>query len=104
MLFAEKDGTRSSSQIMAFEDTWEWNVDTERAYEEIVERGGRVSEAMRPFRTLLGHSDMMAYLHDGSASDRTASGVEGNGVALSALRSDSEPRLKNPDGRRFRPK
>jgi DNA modification methylase len=27
MLFAEKDGTRSSSQIMAFEDTWEWNVD-----------------------------------------------------------------------------
>jgi 16S rRNA G966 N2-methylase RsmD len=33
VLFAEKDGTRSSSQIMAFEDTWEWNVDAERAYE-----------------------------------------------------------------------
>jgi hypothetical protein len=49
VLFAEKDGTRSSSQIMAFEDTWEWNVDAERAYEEIVERGGRVSEAMRAF-------------------------------------------------------
>ncbi len=30
VLFAEKDGTRSSSQIMAFEDTWEWNVDAER--------------------------------------------------------------------------
>jgi 16S rRNA G966 N2-methylase RsmD len=28
VLFAEKDGTRSSSQIMAFEDTWEWNVPT----------------------------------------------------------------------------
>lgn len=63
VLFAEKDGTRSSSQIMAFEDTWEWNVDAERAYEEIVERGGRVSEAMRAFRTFLGHSDMMAYLY-----------------------------------------
>jgi len=62
VLFAEKDGTRSSSQIMAFEDTWEWNVDAERAYEEIVEGGGRVSEAMRAFRTFLGHSDMMAYL------------------------------------------
>ena len=62
VLFAEKDGTRSSSQIMAFEDTWEWNVDAERAYEEIVERGGRVSEAMRVFRTFLSHSDMMAYL------------------------------------------
>ena len=27
MLFAEKDGTRSVSQITAFEDTWEWNID-----------------------------------------------------------------------------
>jgi 16S rRNA G966 N2-methylase RsmD len=41
VLFAEKDGTRSSSQIMAFEDTWEWNMDAEAAFEEIVERGGR---------------------------------------------------------------
>ena len=62
VLFAEKDGTRSSSQIMAFEDTWEWNMDAEAAFEEIVERGGRVSDAMRAFRTFLGHSDMMAYL------------------------------------------
>jgi hypothetical protein len=43
----------------AFEDTWEWNVDAERAYEEIVEQGGRVSDAMRAFRTFLGHGDMM---------------------------------------------
>jgi site-specific DNA-methyltransferase (adenine-specific) len=62
VLFAERDGTRSASQIMAFEDTWEWNTDAERAYEEIVERGGRVSDAMRAFRTFLGQSDMMAYL------------------------------------------
>ena len=47
---------------MAFEDTWEWNMDAEAAYQEIVERGGRVSDAMRAFRTFLGHSDMMAYL------------------------------------------
>ena len=32
VLFAEKDGTRSSSQIMARG----WNVDAERGYEEIV--------------------------------------------------------------------
>lgn len=62
VLFAEKDGTKSSSQITAFEDTWEWNIDAEHAYQEIVERGGRVSEAMQAFRTFLGHSDMMAYL------------------------------------------
>jgi hypothetical protein len=47
---------------MAFEDTWEWNMDAEAAYQEIVERGGRVSDAMRAFRTFLGHSDTMAYL------------------------------------------
>jgi len=47
VLFAEKDGTQSSSQIKAFEDTWEWNLDAERAYEEIVERGGTVSQAMQ---------------------------------------------------------
>ncbi len=62
VLFAEKDGTQSSSQITAFEDTWEWNLDAERAYTEIVERGGTVSQAMQAFRTFLGHSDMMAYL------------------------------------------
>ena len=47
MLFAERDGTRSASQIMAFEDTWEWNTESARACEEIIERGGRVSEAIR---------------------------------------------------------
>ncbi len=62
VLFAEKDGTQSSSQITAFEDTWEWNLDAERAYTEIVERGGTVSQAMQAFRTFLGYSDMMAYL------------------------------------------
>ncbi len=62
VLFAEKDGTRSSSQIMAFEDTWEWNLEAERNYEQIVEGGGRISDAMRAFRTFLGNSDMMAYL------------------------------------------
>jgi hypothetical protein len=38
VLFAEKDGTRSSSQIMAFEDTWEWNVDAERAAQNLGDR------------------------------------------------------------------
>jgi site-specific DNA-methyltransferase (adenine-specific) len=62
VLFAEKDGSQSSSQIHAFEDTWEWNIDAERSYQHIVERGGRVADAMRAFRTFLGGSDMMAYL------------------------------------------
>ena len=62
VLFAEKDGSRSSSQIKAFEDTWEWNQEAERTYEELVEQGGQVSDVMRAFRTFLKGSDMMAYL------------------------------------------
>ena len=63
VLFAEKDGSKSSSQIHAFEDTWEWNLDAERSYQHIVETiGGRIADAMRAFRTFLGNSDMMAYL------------------------------------------
>lgn len=62
VLFAEKDGSQSSSQIHAFEDTWEWNIEAERTLEQIIERGGRVADALRAFRTFLGGSDMMAYL------------------------------------------
>jgi site-specific DNA-methyltransferase (adenine-specific) len=62
VLFAEKDGTQSTSQITAFEDTWEWNLDAEHAFQQVVEGGGQVADAMRAFRTFLGHSDMMAYL------------------------------------------
>jgi DNA modification methylase len=62
VLFAEKDGARSASQITAFKDTWEWNEESSLAYEQVVEQGGRVAEAMRAFRTLLGGTDMLAYL------------------------------------------
>jgi site-specific DNA-methyltransferase (adenine-specific) len=62
VLFAEKDGSQSSSQIHAFEDTWEWNIEAERTLEQIIEKGGRVADALRSFRTFLGGSDMMAYL------------------------------------------
>lgn len=62
VLFAERDGTRSASQVTAFKDSWEWNLEAERAYQEVVEGGGRVADAMRAFRTLLGGSDMLAYL------------------------------------------
>lgn len=62
VLFAEHDGTKAASQIKAFEDTWEWDESAARAYEEVVEQGGRVSRAMQAFRTFLGDSDMLAYL------------------------------------------
>jgi DNA modification methylase len=62
VLFAERDGTQAASQIKAFEDTWKWDEEAARAFEEVVEAGGRTSQVMQAFRTFLGESDMMAYL------------------------------------------
>ena len=62
VLFQEQDGSRSAAQIQAFEDTWRWDVAAEAAYQEVVEAGGRVSQAMQGFRIVLGESDMLAYL------------------------------------------
>ena len=61
VLFAEH-GVRAAAQIKAFEDTWGWDESAARAYQDIVEGGGNVSEALVAFRAFLGTSDMMAYL------------------------------------------
>ena len=62
VLFAEQDGSRAAAQIMAFEDTWRWDESAARAFHEVVEQGGKVSDVMRAFHTFLGGNDMMAYL------------------------------------------
>jgi site-specific DNA-methyltransferase (adenine-specific) len=62
VLFAEHSGAKAAAQIKAFEDTWTWDEVAARAYEETVEQGGAVANAMRAFRSFLGTSDMMAYL------------------------------------------
>lgn len=62
VLFAEQDGTRSAAQIKAFGDTWRWDQGSARAFAEIVEAGGKVSEVMQGLRQVLGENDMLAYL------------------------------------------
>src|SRR5437879_9466871 len=47
VLFAAKDGTEAAAQIQAFEDTWHWDEAAARQYEEVVEKGGRVSEVLQ---------------------------------------------------------
>ena len=63
ILFQEKSGEQSAAQITAFEDTWHWSLDSERAYQDVVtnapEKLSKLLEAMRAF---LGANDMMAYL------------------------------------------
>ena len=60
--FHEKDGTDAASQIHAFEDTWHWDIESQKAYEELTVQPGKVSEVMQAFHTFLGGNDMMAYL------------------------------------------
>jgi site-specific DNA-methyltransferase (adenine-specific) len=60
--FQEKDGTAAAAQIQAFEDTWEWNSESQRAYEELSLRSDKLGSVMRAFMEFLGPNDMMAYL------------------------------------------
>ena len=41
VLFKEKSGEESAAQITAFEDTWQWSVEAEAVYREIVTSGPR---------------------------------------------------------------
>jgi site-specific DNA-methyltransferase (adenine-specific) len=62
VLFAEHHGEQAASQIKAFEDTWTWDLSAEWSYKNTVEAGGQVSKALQAFHTLLGPSNMLAYL------------------------------------------
>ncbi len=62
VLFKDHQGAESPSQIKAFEDTWRWDKHAARAYQDTVEAGGKLSEALQAFRNLVGDSDMLAYL------------------------------------------
>ena len=65
VLFAEQNGSRSSAQIHAFEDTWRWDQAAAEAYDEITtstQAPQKVSVAIQSFRNFLSDSDMTAYL------------------------------------------
>lgn len=62
VLFLEHDGGRAAAQVKAFKDTWEWDQVAARTFHELVEAGGKLSEAMQAFRLVLGETDMLAYL------------------------------------------
>ena len=47
VLFRENDSSESAAQIQAFDDTWHWNIDSERAYREVVQGGPPLSRGIR---------------------------------------------------------
>ena len=63
ILFRSPDGSKSSSQIKAFEDTWSWNDSSEQAFDDVMGAGRTdVANLLRSMRQFLGDNDMMAYL------------------------------------------
>lgn len=63
VLFKSPKGEAAEAQITAFEDTWHWNMQAEREFEELMHQPNTdVAELMRALRSFLGENDMMAYL------------------------------------------
>ena len=66
VLFKEPSGEPSQAQITAFEDTWHWSIESERALVEIMDSASTpisVKELMRVLPNFLGNrTDMRAYL------------------------------------------
>ena len=63
LLFKSPKGQSSEAQIEAFEDTWHWNEQAEREYDEIVHGANTdLAQMIQALRSFLGENDMMAYL------------------------------------------
>jgi adenine specific DNA methylase Mod len=63
LLFKSPKGQESEAQIEAFEDTWHWNHEAEREFDDLLHQANTdVAEMMKALRSFLGENDMMAYL------------------------------------------
>ncbi|HEY4678489.1 MAG TPA: DNA methyltransferase, partial [Candidatus Angelobacter sp.] len=63
VLYEEKDGTLSESQMRSFQDTWHYDKKAQELYEETVNFGPeKVATTLEALMSCLGRSDMMAYL------------------------------------------
>ena len=63
-IFKDKEGKYPPSQIKAFDDTWTWSPETERALDELkkTEYPAQLYRTLKAFETAMGTTDMMAYL------------------------------------------
>jgi site-specific DNA-methyltransferase (adenine-specific) len=63
VLFRAPTGEQSESQIEAFEDTWEWGITAEHAYDEVLSSGNSdAAEMLRAMRSFLRENALTAYL------------------------------------------
>jgi DNA modification methylase len=62
LLYGTKRGGPSQAQSHAFEDTWRWGPDAQRAVNETAERRIEAGALLDAFQKIFAGSDMMAYL------------------------------------------
>ena len=63
LLFKSPKGHSSEAQIEAFEDTWHWNQQAEREFDDLLHQPNTdVAEMMKALRGFLGENDLIAYL------------------------------------------
>jgi adenine specific DNA methylase Mod len=63
VLFKGPSGKGADAQIEAFEDSWHWGEQAERAYAEVLASPAtQAAELLHAMRSFLGENDMMAYL------------------------------------------
>jgi site-specific DNA-methyltransferase (adenine-specific) len=63
VLFRSPTGKQSPAQIEAFEDTWHWTEEAEKAFDEVMTSGNtNAAEMLRAMRSFLKENDVMAYL------------------------------------------
>jgi site-specific DNA-methyltransferase (adenine-specific) len=92
--FQEKDGTAAAAQIQAFEDTWEWNTESQHAYEALSLRSDKLGSVMRAFMEFLGPNDRGG----GRDSRRLAGGRAMAYLAMMAPRLVELRRALKPTG------
>src|SRR4051794_15829831 len=63
ILFSEPEGGQSRAQIQAFEDTWQWGLETEEAFDDLLSSPNqRLGKLVNAMREALGDNSLMAYL------------------------------------------
>ena len=86
LLFKGPSGKGSDAQIEAFEDTWHWGDEAERAFSEVLDSLEHPSGGTAEGAAIVSRRER----HDGRAPYRTAPSAEADGLALPALRPDGQ--------------
>lgn len=60
IIFKNKDGKKSPAQIMAFTDTWEWDIESEATMDFL--RNTRIGGTISGLEQSIGHNDLFAYV------------------------------------------